>query len=301
MPPPSSRRSRRPFHRLGPLLAAILSMFGTAPAAWARAAADPRAHVQFYVETFGSSDPREAPVARAEKIFGRLRQVADKPGKYRPRLQVVNGPGDPWAIALPDGYVVLARRALDLVYRDATEAEGDARLAFVLGHELAHLVKDDFWHQEVYQALAGESSPSAAGLRALLQAGADVPGSEAERRLNAIRLKEIQADDAGFLYAGLAGFAVDALVGQSTPGRPDFFRHWMAQTQTRLDRQHPAPEDRAQLVRARLQGLGEKLEFFHYGAPGAFRPVRGRRVFPARVPAGVSGAGGVRQPGLAEP
>lgn len=265
MPPLASRRFRWPFHRLGPLLATLLSMVSVVPMAGAQAVADPRSHVQFYIETFGSSDPQDARVARAERIFDRLRQVADKPSKYRLRLQVVNSLGDPWAIALPDGYVVLARRALDLIYRDATEAEDDARLAFVLGHELAHLVKNDFWHQEVYQALAGEASPPAAGLRALLQTGADVPGSETEQRLNAIRLKEMQADDTGFLYAGLAGFAVDTLLGQPAAGRPDFFQQWMAQTQTPLDRQHPTPEDRAQLARTRLQRLNEKLEFFYYG------------------------------------
>lgn len=261
----SRPRSRQSFRWPGLLLVANLAILGVAPAAGAQAVADPRAHVQFYIETFGSSDPREAPVARAEQIFDRLRQVAGRPGKYQPRLQVVDSPGDPWAIALPDGYVVLSRPVLDLVYRDATEAEGDARLAFVLGHELAHLIKNDFWHQEVFQALVGESSPPAIGLRELLHAGADVPGSETERRLNAIRLKEIQADDAGFLYAGLAGFAVDTLFGPSAAGQPDFFQHWMTQTQTRLDRQHPAPEARAQLLRARLRRLVEKLEFFHYG------------------------------------
>lgn len=222
--------------------------------------------VQFYIKSFGASDLKDQRVARAGAIFDQLRQIAEKPGKYKPRLQVIDSTGEPWAIALPDGYVVLSRRSLDIMYEGVTEAEGDARLAFVLGHELAHLVKNDFWHQEMYQALAGDSSSSAVGLRQFFAPNAaTAAGSEDETRYNAIQLKEAEADERGFIYAGVAGFPVDTLLGQPATGKPDFFQHWVAQTQTRAGRQHPAPQDRAYLLRARLQRVRDKLELFHYG------------------------------------
>jgi len=35
----------------------------------------------------------------------------------------------------------------------AREEEGNARLAFVIGHELGHAADDDFWHLETFIAL----------------------------------------------------------------------------------------------------------------------------------------------------
>lgn len=251
------------------LQAALLGMwlaFGVSPEARSDPPSDRRAQVQFYIETYGLSDPEHYPqVSRAYRIFSQISQVADKQGKRLPRLQVINSPGDPWAIALPDGYVVLSRRAVEIAYQGVAEAVGDTRLAFVLGHELAHLAKNDFWHQEVYQALAGDVSASTARLRELLATADGATGSATAGALATLRLKEAEADDLGFLYAGLAGFAVDTLLGRMADDQPDFFQHWLAQTQTDLDRQHPTPAERAHLLRARLRGLQDKLAFFHYG------------------------------------
>jgi predicted Zn-dependent protease len=240
-------------------------MGGVSLVGQAQTPADLGARVQYYLKYHGPSDPREPGVARAGRIFEQLHQVAEKPAACRPRLQVIDTSGSPWAIALPDCYIVLSRGALAIAYRDATEAEGDARLAFLLGHELAHLTKGDYSHQEVYRALAGDSSPAAARLRELFEASTDVLGSEVESSRKVTLMKETEADERGFVYAAVAGFAVDGLLGQPAAGKPDFFQHWMTQTQTRLDRQHPAPEDRAHLLRMRLRKLGEKLELFHYG------------------------------------
>ncbi len=245
---------------LGVVLMGSASLVGQA-----QTPADLGARVQYYLKYHGPSDPREPGVARAGRIFEQLRQVAEKPAACRPRLQVIDTSGSPWAIALPDCYIVLSRGALEIAYGDATAAEGDARLAFVLGHELAHLTKGDYSHQEVYRALAGDASPAAVRLRELFEASTDVLGSEIESSRKVTLMKETEADERGFVYAAVAGFAVDGLLGQPAVGKPDFFQHWMTQTQTRLDRQHPAPEDRAHLLRTRLRKLGERLELFHYG------------------------------------
>lgn len=250
------------FCRLGAVTLPWVLIIGLGAASRAEEAADPKAHVQFYIKNYGGEVDRQADpqVARAYGIFERVRQVADNPGQRLPQLKVINSANDPWAIALPDGFIVLSRRAVEIAYRDASLSEGDARMAFILGHELAHLAKDDYWHLNVYRALAGDPDPEAAKLRHDLEVSADVAGDR-----SAARVKEAEADDRGFLYAGLAGYRVDTLLGEAKAGKADFFQHWMSQTHTGVDEAHPSPAERAKLLKVRLAKLQSQLDFFHYG------------------------------------
>jgi len=50
--------------------------------------------------------------------------------------------------ALRDGNIVLWRSAIDASYSRSKD-EFEARLAFILGHELGHLANDDYWHLEL--------------------------------------------------------------------------------------------------------------------------------------------------------
>jgi len=227
-----------------------------------------------FIYAWGMSDPKIDPAtARAHSVFEKVLRTADRSASYRPRLVVVNSPSNPWAVALSDGSIVLSRGAVDVAYRDASPEVGDARLAFVVGHELAHLGKDDFWHQRIYLALMGDpSSPNQAmvdarqprdDILALLAKTTDVARAEESHRLAVTRQKELQADDYGFIYAALAGYAVDKLVDPKE-GK-DFFRHWMEQTHTSVDASHPDPEQRAELLRVRLGTLLDQIEFFNFG------------------------------------
>jgi len=54
-------------------------------------------------------------------------------------------------VSIPDGWVILSRSVLDLCYQHP-RAAGD-RLAFVLAHEIAHLLDDDFWHINFFNAI----------------------------------------------------------------------------------------------------------------------------------------------------
>jgi Zn-dependent protease with chaperone function len=93
-----------------------------------------------YQELTRAADPR---ADKAHSIFKRLLQVAGTRPDVVPQLFITAS--DPWDIALPialsDGWIVLSKGALDICYRDP--ARGDDRLAFVLAHELAHLLNDD--------------------------------------------------------------------------------------------------------------------------------------------------------------
>ncbi|MGV6860083.1 MAG: M48 family metalloprotease, partial [bacterium] len=177
--------------------------------ACAHAADDPRAHADYYIDVFGEVDAGEDPlVARAYRIFEQVRSVAEDPIGFTPTLKVIDSDAQPWAVALPDGYLILSRGALDICYHGHNEARGDARLAFVLGHELAHLVSRDFWHRNVFLSLSGNFQNGGMGEVQDLVAGGlfDESEDEDDSALEDIKRKELHADDAGVLYASLAGY-----------------------------------------------------------------------------------------------
>ena len=210
-----------------------------------------RDEVDFYIATHGEVRAEQDPqVANAHRVFERVRAVADKNSKRLPRLVVVNSRADPWAIALPSGHVVLSKEAVAICHAEVSLAEAEARLAFVLGHELAHLAHDDFWHQEVYGFLAARS-----GTRGL----ADFMQSH-----QTSKERELAADDKGFIYAAMAGYPVELLV-KGRAGKPDFFAFWMQQTNARVQSVHASAADRAALLQQRLQDVQNKVGFFEFG------------------------------------
>ncbi len=214
------------------------------------AATSGKQEVAFYIETYGEIAPSQSPqVAAAHKIFKQVRAVADKNARRLPKLVVVNSKTNAWAIALPSGHIVLSKHALDLCFKNAGADLAQARLAFVLGHELAHLAHDDYWHQEVEEFLAG--NPDAERIAHFLDQSYEA------------REAELAADDKGYIYAAMAGFPVDRLLRKN--GKQDFFAYWMQQTQSRVTASHPFPEDRAELLRRRLAMLQQRVGFFDFG------------------------------------
>ncbi|MDQ0290546.1 trypsin-like peptidase domain-containing protein [Oligosphaera ethanolica] len=227
-------------------------------------------------EALGVLSPETVPaVHRAFTVYGRVLRSADKRSKYLPTadsLRVVDGGGDPWALALPDGHIVLSRRALDLCFADVPTAEGDARLAFVLGHELSHLAADDFRHLQAYLFFA-EPEHGDEAVRRILREGGDAAllygdnGDPAERAkaVGAMRAAELQADISGFLYAAIAGFRVDLLAGDGSQ-REDFFAAWVRQVAHGAeDPRHPDAATRAHVLRRRLGHLQDCVSLFDAG------------------------------------
>ncbi|WP_040843541.1 M48 family metalloprotease [Thiorhodococcus drewsii] len=218
-------------------------------------------HAAFFVDAYGLADASTEPlVARAYQIFSQIKAVAAVQGRHTPRLKVLGTSGSPWALALPDGAVLLSRGALDICYRAADEDLGDTRLAFVFGHELAHLADNDFWSAEVYRSLADDQL---APLRRLLHQTTEVgPG-----RLAEIQLKETKADDGGFFYAAVAGYPVHRLLGDPASDRSDFFQFWSEQTEAGFvgDGTHPPPEERAAWLRQRLSQMLGAIELWRFG------------------------------------
>jgi len=243
------RNGFRPF--VGILLAAGLAAAPYEPAI----AASGKTSVDYYIETYGTVDPELNPKALvARTVFDRLRAAADKTGRRTPRLVIIDGATNAWAIALPSGHIVLSRKGLELCFKNADRSLAETRLAFILGHELAHLAHDDYWHDEVEQFLA--RAPDTRRIAHFLDQSFEA------------REAELAADDKGYLYAAMAGYPVARLL--ATAGKEDFFSFWMKQTQSRVTSSHPFPEDRAALLRERLRMLQEKVTFFDMGVRLAF-------------------------------
>lgn len=218
---------------------------------------NPRAEVDFYLQTYGSVSPADIP--EVYTVFNKVRAAADKSSLGTPQLVVVNDTKQASAFAFSDGTIFLSQRALSIIREGATGEQVQARLAFVLGHELAHLSSNDFWDNQISQALLESSTAR------------EVPGRKPERQLSVLdtstgqQKKELKADDLGFVYAALAGYDVDELL-QPTGANEDFLSFWNTKAGKRNDPNYPEAAQRASLLRLRLAEMRDALHYFEFGS-----------------------------------
>jgi len=196
-------------------------------------ASQPQAHVGFYIKKYGRADPSHVLNQRTQQIFAQVQAVADKRMHRLPQLAIVNSSKN-WARALLDGYIVLSAQAIKFSYDNVPKALGDTRMAFILGHELAHLANDDFF-----------ANPH-----------------------QGVQAKEFAADAHGFIYAAMAGYPVNLLL-TGIAQQQDFFTVWETyyRQQGHLvdTSDHPPAADRATALQQRLDNILEQLAFFKFG------------------------------------
>jgi hypothetical protein len=277
-------------------IALALAVPGLALAGAGRAAGDDRSRLDFwksnYTELRREEDPR---AAKAHEIFARVLRAAGRRAGVAPSLYVIKDAGTavPLAIALPDGGIVISRRVLDICYGEPEL--GDDRLAFLLAHEIAHQLKDDFWHLRFFAAveLSRQDKPEDAAVEEVRR----IAGLAKEALL-----KEMQADEYGIVYASMAGFDTRAVVTED--GRVNFFKYFASALDPGnlkgppRDPEHPTPEARAEAVKARLAQVLDVVELFDLGLSvlpdrrfrGRLAPVRG-------IPPILSEPGSPSQPG----
>jgi tetratricopeptide (TPR) repeat protein len=233
--------------------------------AWPTAAlANPKERIDYWQKNYDELTPRDDPRAeRAHAIFQRILSAAGTRPGVIPRLYITQT--DPWnislPIAIPDGGVILSKGALDICYRDSRY--GDDRLAFVLAHEIAHQLKDDFWHMKFFQALEASKThdPQQQGVYDEVR---NIAALTAQ-----VRAKELQADEHAIVYAAMAGFHSHAIV--TDDDRVNFFVEWsQALDPSRIpgvqtDPSHSPPQVRAATVKARLRQILSQIEVFQVG------------------------------------
>jgi len=257
------------------LVGLILSMsvLGSASAA-DTVRSNPRAGIDYYIQTYGRVAPADIPDVYA--VFDKVRAVADRSSLVTSQLVVVADAKQASAFALSDGTIFLSKKALAIIRESASAEESQARLAFVLGHELAHLASNDFWDNQISQALLDSST--AKELTGVMDTSAGQ------------QKKELKADDQGFLYAALAGYDVDSLL-QTSRRNEDFLSFWNDKAGKRNDANYPQPAQRTSMLRLRLKEMNGALQYFNFGARlmhfGRYREAIGfyrefQRQFPGR-------------------
>jgi len=230
-----------------------------------RAAENPKERIDFWQSNYDELLPKDDPLAaQAYEIFNRVLNVAGtKPGVI-PRLFIVknDAPYIPLAQALPDGGIVISKRVLDICYRDPER--GDDRLAFILAHEIAHQLKEDFWHLKFFQAveLSKEENPLN---KDIIDEVCNILKEMPKERLK----KELEADEHGIIYASMAGFNTNAIVTEDN--RVNFFEYCYKSLHPGnikglpKDSTHPTPMQRAEAVKVRLNQVLEMVELFNLG------------------------------------
>ena len=213
-------------------------------------------NVGFYIENFGGKvDPETLP--HVYEVFAKVRAIAGVNNRGLPQLAVIKELQEPLPLAfvLPDSSLVLSQRALDIIYKDVSLSEGNTRLAFVLGHELAHLANDDIWSAEVEKLIQSRAFSGKVD-------GDDLKLEDSIKQdKKDLMERELKADDKGFLYAAMAGFPVEQLLAHEN----DFLSFWVAETHTQSSITHPEAIQRTNLLNERLQEKKRALEFFYMG------------------------------------
>ncbi|MCP4117368.1 MAG: tetratricopeptide repeat protein [Desulfobacteraceae bacterium] len=153
----------------------------------------------------------------------------------------------------------------DFCYRDVPLDVGDARIAFVLGHELAHLAKDDFWHLAAFDSIQrfGRDPDRSRQTLNLLKKTADLGNTSHSRDI--ARRKEMQADAYGLLYSSMAGYDPKCIVDEKGH---NFIKAWgnqIARVIPENDGIHPDPGLRADFLLTNIRSVRNDLDLFHLG------------------------------------
>jgi len=211
-------------------------------------------------------------VERANKIFDKILATAGYPDNKNPELIVIKRQNKPWAIALNDGAVILSEFALNLCYNEMNIESGDSRLAFVLGHEIAHIINKNFWHLAAFKTIE-DSNLDIKIKETLSKIFNEKP---IERRK-----KEIQADSDGLLFSIMSGYDINYLNGNN------FFEEWVAQMPkqdlycqpiqkfwcyinnslgfNQRNNKYPTPKERSEYLKEYANSISDNVYKFHFG------------------------------------
>lgn len=189
---------------------------------------------------------------RATEIFAELASISGR-DFYGTELVIVSDQ-KPWAQALEDRHVVLSDGAVAFIYSMPNRQLSDAWMAFVLGHELAHLSNADLWHRTQQTRRSVASDPALNPVyEGLFENGMDV---------KQVREKELKADLDGFFYATLAGYNTTLLFEPVKDGKT-LLELWPNNTASEAT--HRNADVRMQFLREEFVALNKDVAFFESG------------------------------------
>jgi len=222
--------------------------------------------INWLIDKWGALKADEYPkFSKINQIFNRVVMVSDKPIGIKPILKGIKTIGDPWAICCPDGTIILTQKAIDFCYQGVSDGIGDSRIAFIIGHELAHLAGNDFWHLNVLKTVHqyGKKTALFQEILSLLKKTEDTDNTAHAREIR--KKKELKADQYGFLYMSLAGYDPGAIVGSTDN---NFFDHWASRITGQVaysNLSHFSSEKRSDFLRTQMNHMVDQLNFFHIG------------------------------------
>jgi tetratricopeptide (TPR) repeat protein len=177
---------------------------------------------------------------KVRPIFERVRKASDESANRIPRLILLNENVSPYVFSLNDGSIILCRKVIELCYHQVDKSLGDARLAFVLGHELAHLARDDFWMLKQRQSQDIDTKT--------------------------LKKQELRADEYGFIYASIAGFPVNRMVKQRYIHFFQDFSEYISDNDTMNHKQafntHPVPQQRGEALYQKMLQVKDNIEIY---------------------------------------
>lgn len=187
---------------------------------------------------YGVAAPSDPARKHAEAVFQRV--VAAVPGVQNATLIFIEEEAQEIALAIPDA-IVLSRKAYDLCVEGVTKIDGDARLALVFGHELAHLREGEFLHGfAAFDTLPNFLSPEVS-------------------KATSVKTEK-SADQWGFLFAAQAGFKPQTISRQSEP----FFKAWSQRLGGDLEH-YPTVDQRVENLAVRLEEAATAYDYFAWG------------------------------------
>src|SRR5208283_4476190 len=193
---------------------------------------------------------------RAHNIYNIILSAADRRIGVEPALYIIRHEGAPWAQSLADGSIILTNNALKFCYEGRSPENGDSRLAFVIGHEIAHQFNGDFWQYKFLNTNAdGKDS---------LRAFQDI--RELAKNPDLLLSRELQADQYGIIYATLAGYKSAEIIYADE----NFFLDWSKRSNPGINDSDSSgmaalSERRLMAVRMRLKEVSDRIVLFKMG------------------------------------
>ena len=202
----------------------------------------------FYLREYGEvPSSQDAATQHAHAVFERLLQAGGFHFNPSPQLTILPSIAkdwENWAMSLPDGTVILVEDLLDICFedRELIDEKGRTRLAFILAHELAHIIDGHHTHLQQSQSLSF----------------LEQRGQGAHSPLHQI---ESQADYSGLVLLTMAGFEPRYLIDRS-----NFFREYIQAVRSRFFfDQHLEPGERQTTLLKSLEPLIDELPLFTKG------------------------------------
>jgi len=194
---------------------------------------------------------------KANEVFERLVSVACD---VSPILKFDKTKDKPWAGFNKNG-IIISLSMIKFCYQGVEESHGDDRLAYVIGHEIAHFNNDDLWKEDILD-FVDDNSPA----NKLLNFFPNEKKNSNEKINHDSHLQELKADRDSLLYMVRAGFDPRVIINSERKG---FIQELINQTSddhsSFTQTTHPASEQRAELLVAYMKSVIELLDIYSLG------------------------------------